>query len=209
MRKGFRKFPVLSVLSPILSTGLLAAALLGITGCSPTVMVEQDPQAGLPGNGSYAWGIASDHIAGDNNPRVNNDIIAAKVQQAIDTGFARRGYKLVDKTQAAWLVHYHAGLEKQTEVVSSPVYPSAPRVVCGAYRCTNVYDWGFYGPPESVTRTVTFHEGTLLVDIHDARTNKLVWRGTLSDEVNVNKPLDQTALQKAVDKLLLKLPAAH
>lgn len=200
MRKGF--------MTGIRSlSAWLAIATLGLAACSPTVMVEQDPQSGLPGPGTYAWGTSSDHIAGEGNPRVNNDIIAGKVQQAIDTGFANRGYKLVDKAQAAWLVHYHAGLEKQTQLVSEPMYPAAPRVVCGPYRCAGAYDWGFYGPPEAVTRTVTFHEGTLLVDIHDARTNKLVWRGTLSDEVNVNKPLDQEALQKALNKLFMKLPA--
>jgi|GEM_PF-6398744 len=188
-------------------TALFIAALLA--GCGPTVMVEQVPGAQLPGAGSYAWGTATDHIAGEQNPRVNNDIIADQVQQAITAGLAKRGYKLAEKAEAAWLVHYHAGLEKQTETVTDMSYPAAPRVVCGAYRCASAYGWGFYGPPEAMTRTVTFHEGRLLLDIHDTKTNKLVWRGTLSDEVNVNKPLNQQALQRAIDKLLLKLPAVH
>lgn len=187
---------------------LLAAVLL--TGCGPRVMVEQATGSQLPGAGTYAWGTATDHIAGEQNPRVNNDIIADKVQHAIVTGLGRRGYQQVSKSDAAWLVHYHAGLETQTQTITETTPPVAPRVVCGAYRCSTIYDWGFYGPPEAVTRTVTFHEGTLLLDIHDARTGKLVWRGTLSDEVNVNKPLSQSALQKAIDKLLEKLPeAAH
>lgn len=195
---------------PLLLKGLsalLAAALLA--GCGPRVMVEQAAGVQLPGAGTYAWGTAEDHIAGDQNPRVNNDIIADKVQHAINTGLGERGYTLTRKADAAWLVHYHAGLEKQTQTVTETQRVPVPRIVCGAYRCDTVYDWGFYGPPEAVTRTITFHEGTLILDIHDATTNKLVWRGTLSDEVNVNKALDQAALQKAINKLLEKLPAAH
>lgn len=186
-------------------TALLTAALMA--GCGPRMMVEQAPGAQLPGSGRYAWGTATDHIAGEQNPRVNNDIIAEQLQQAISNGLGRRGYTLADKANAAWLVHYHAGVEKQTATITEPLFINAPRVVCGVYHCTTVYGWGFYGPPEAVTRTITFHEGTLLLDIHDGKSNKLVWRGTLSDEVNINKPLNQEALHKAIDKLLEKLPA--
>lgn len=189
------------LLAPAVLTAVLLAA------CGPRIVVEQDPLAQLPGTGNYAWGTASDHIPGEDNPRVNNDIFASKVQNALDIGLAKRGYHAVDKNAAAWLVHYHAGIEKQTELVSEPVYPAAPRVFCGPYVCNSAYGWGFYGPPESITRTVTFHEGTLLVDIHDAKTNKLVWRGTLSDDINVNKPVDPVMLQRAIDKLFLMLPA--
>jgi hypothetical protein len=187
---------------------MLAASLLA--GCGPHILVEQSPTAHLPGNGIYAWGAASanEHIAGEENPRINNDIIAEKIQLAINTGLAQRGYRAGDKTTADWLVHYHAGLQKQTEQISEPLYQRPPHVFCNVYRCHTVNDWGFYGPPETITRTVTFHEGTLLLDIHDAKTGKLVWRGTLSDEVNINQPLNQSSLQKALDKMLQQLPLA-
>ncbi len=194
-------------MSPSLPKLLLPLAALLLSACGARVMVEQDPNAQLPGTGSYAWGAATDHIPGEDNPRINNDIIAAKVQAALDNGLAKRGYQQVPRNQAAWLVHYHAGLEQQTQQITEPLYPAAPRVVCGPYVCNNAYGWGFYGPPEAITRTVTFHEGTLILDIHDAKTNKLVWRGTVSNDVNVNRALDEVKLQQAVDKLLLKLPA--
>ncbi len=186
---------------------LLPLTALLLSACGPQLVVEQDPSAQLPGPGTYAWGVATDHLPGEDNPRINNDIIASKVQTALDSGLAKRGYQPAERGQAAWLVHYHVGLEKQTQLVTEPVYPAAPRVVCGPYACSSAYGWGFYGPPEAVTRTVTFNEGTLILDIHDAQTNKLVWRGTVSDDVNVNKPLNPVRLQQAVDKLLLKLPA--
>lgn len=186
---------------------LLSLSAIVIAACSTQVVVEQAADAQLPGPGTYAWGPATDHIPGEGNHRVNNDIIAAKVQNALDKGLAKRGYKAVDRSQAAWLVHYHAGIEQQTQLVTESMYPATPHLACGPYACGAGYGWGYYGPPEAVTRTVTFHEGTLILDIHDAKTNKLVWRGTVSKDVNVNKPLNEVILQQAVDKLLKKLPA--
>lgn len=182
----------------------LAIALLA--GCGPRVMVEMAPGTLLPGAGTYAWGTAEDRIAGEQNPRLNNDIMVEKVQLAISTGLGKRGYKTVEKSEAAWLVHYHVGLETQTQTITDTPYIAAPSIACGAYRCATISSWGYYGAPEASTRTVTFHEGTLLVDIHDAKTNKLVWRGTLSDDVNVNKPVDQSRLQSAIDRLFARLP---
>lgn len=186
---------------------LLGTLLLG--GCGPHILVEQDSTAGLPGNSHYAWGKATDSIPGENDTRINNDIITGKIKRAIDTGLARRGYKESSAEQADWLVHYHVGLQKQTQQVREPVFPPRTHVVCGPRRgCDTVYSWGYYGPPDTVTRTITYNEGTLLVDIHDARSNKLVWRGSLSNDVNLGKPLNEESLQKAIDELLLKLPAA-
>lgn len=186
----------------------LPLGCLLLASCGPRMLVEQSPESGLPGSGRYAWSASSDHIPGEENPRVNNDIFAATVQNVIDKALAKRGYSPTEKNQADWLVHYHASIQQETQLVSEPLFRSPPpRVVCGPHTCNSIYGWGFYGPPETVTRTVTFHEGTLILDIHDAKTNKLVWRGTVSDDVNVNRALNEVKLQQALDKLLLKLPA--
>lgn len=192
-----------------LTRPLLLGLTLLLAGCGPHILVEQDKTAGLPGNGHYAWDKGTDSIPGENNARIHNDIIHGKIQRAIDTGLQKRGYTPAAANQADWLVHYHVGLEKQTQQVREPVFPPRSHVVCRPRGgCDTYYTWGYYGPPDVVTRTITYHEGTLLLDIHDAKTNKLVWRGSLSDDVNVGKPLDEEGLQKAIDKLLLKLPTS-
>ncbi|MFN3587729.1 MAG: DUF4136 domain-containing protein [Moraxellaceae bacterium] len=188
---------------------LLPLLALLLAGCGPRLMVEQAPGAGLPGPATYAWSQARDRIAGEDHPRVANDITAELLRQAIDQGLATRGWR--PQENAAWHVHYHAGIEKRTEQVTEPARPRLPRLVCAApgHHCYETWDWGYWGPPEMNTRTITYHEGTLVIDIHDAGSGKLVWRGTLSNEIDLRSAIDPVRLQKAVDKLLLQLPAAR
>jgi len=42
------------------------------------------------------------------------------------------------------------------------------------------YGYGVAGPVSTTTRVVEYDEGTLVVDIWDAGTKELVWRGTAS-----------------------------
>jgi hypothetical protein len=185
---------------------LLPLLVLLLTGCGPRLMVEQTPGNSLPGNALYAWDKARDRIPGEDNPRLNNDIVADMLRHAIDTGLSLRGWQQ-GGSNPDWKVHFHAGIEKKKTEVSQASPPRLSRVVCRGKHCYETWDWGYWGPPELNTRTIEYHEGTLMIDIHDAGTGKLVWRGTLSDEVDIRAAIDPDKLQKAVDKLLLRLPA--
>lgn len=186
-------------LLPLLGFGLLLA------GCGPRLIVEKMPGVQLPGEGTYAWGKGNERIPGDNNPRVDNDIASRLIHQAVDNGLAKRGYRQTTDAPA-WAVHYHAGIERKSEVIREPTLPHIPRVICTDRQCVDVWDWGYWGPPEYSTRTIEYHEGTLIIDIHDARSNQLVWRGILSDQVNIEKAVNPEKLQSAVDRLLRELP---
>lgn len=194
--------------------GMAAIGAIFLLGaCAPTMVVEQAPDSGLPGNGLYVWDQAQDRIPGDDNPRVNNDIFAATVQQAVDQALRKRGYRPGAGTEADWRLHYHASIQSQTQQVTDTRYPPmgtvmAAPVACGPYGCRGLYGWGYYGPPETVSRSVTFHEGSLIIDIHNAKTNKLVWRGSLARDVDVNQPINPVKLQQLLDRLLRQLPAA-
>ena len=67
--------------------------------------------------------------------------------------------------------------------------------------------WGGYygmsaGPVSTTTRVVEYTMGTLVVDIWDAATKELVWRGEVTDSLsdsNVEK--NQKTVVKAISKL--------
>jgi len=66
--------------------------------------------------------------------------------------------------------------------------------------------WGYYGygsmgPVSSTTRQVEIQHGTLVVDIWDAGTEELVWRGTVTDVMSG----DQEKIEKTVTKAISKL----
>lgn len=148
----------------------------------------------------------SDRLPGDDNPHVNNEIISSMLNTAITLGMQKRGYAETPADNAAWLVSYNIGLQKKTSVVQEPLnYP--PRLICTRYRGCFYDDFGWwYGGPLYVTRTVRFDESTIMINLRDAKTHKLVWRGFLSQEVNLGKDLQAGKLQQAVDAVLGKLP---
>jgi hypothetical protein len=63
------------------------------------------------------------------------------------------------------------------------------------------YGYGSIGPTSSTTRAVEINHGTLVVDIWDAASEELVWRGTVTDVM----PDDQAKAEKLVKKAITKL----
>lgn len=65
--------------------------------------------------------------------------------------------------------------------------------------------WGYYGyggPVSTTTRQVEIQRGTLVVDIWDAATEELVWRGMVSDVMPDDQEKAERMVTKAIDKLI-------
>ena len=67
--------------------------------------------------------------------------------------------------------------------------------------------WGWGGGVGTVT-TQEYTVGTLVVDIYDTSTKKLLYRGTASDEVGSTAKKDQEKMEKATNKLFYNFPPA-
>jgi hypothetical protein len=68
------------------------------------------------------------------------------------------------------------------------------------------YHWGEWGGGPGFTAN-TYTQGTLFVDLIDARTHNVVWRGTASAVADHPDNPDEQKLGAAVDKVMSKLPA--
>ena len=66
--------------------------------------------------------------------------------------------------------------------------------------------YGYGGPLSSTTTIRRYTRGTLVVDIWDARTKQLVWRGTASDTVSADPEKNDKRVRKALEKLFEKYP---
>jgi len=64
------------------------------------------------------------------------------------------------------------------------------------------------GNAGAATATTTVHSGQLVLDMYDAKTEKLVWRGVVSNSINADAKPDkkQKHMDKAVEKLLKGYP---
>ena len=66
--------------------------------------------------------------------------------------------------------------------------------------------FGGGGFGEATTTTETYKVGTLVVDLFDTKTKKLVWRGSSSDTLSNNSNKNIKNLDEGVEKMFKKFP---
>jgi len=122
-----------------------------------------------------------------------NSLSRDRVTNAINSELAAAGYSAVD-ADPDFQVAYHGGSENKIEV-SNWGYAYGQR---GAY----------YGASRSSVDVYQYQEGSLIIDIVDTKTHKLVWRGTARKVLDTNPtPEERTAtINAAVAKILEAFP---
>jgi hypothetical protein len=65
---------------------------------------------------------------------------------------------------------------------------------------------GFGGFGDATTTTETYQVGTLVVDLFDAKTKTLIWRGSASDTLSNNADKNTKNLDKGVQKMFGHFP---
>ena len=121
-----------------------------------------------------------------------NPIMEPAVQKEIEDGLVAKGWKKAPEGQADATVLIHGATQQKHEV--STFYS-------GGY---GGYAWRGMGT--STTTAYAYTEGTLVVDIFDAKTKKLVWRGSAKDELKKKQEDREKQLEKAGQKLFKKFP---
>ncbi len=154
-----------------------------LTGCSSIdVSTNFDADNDFTGYKTFAW--MKEDTSG--KEYAYDGPLDEQIRSAVDTQLESSGLTRADGP-ADVLVVYHAGGEQQVEAADWG---------SGGW-------WGRGGGEEN-----TYHKGTLIVDLVDAATRKLVWRGTatraLSEEPSPGTQKD--TIDKAVEKMFKKYP---
>jgi hypothetical protein len=130
----------------------------------------------------------------------NNPLGEKRVLAEIQQGLAEKGWvPVTDDAKADAIVVLHGATEKQK---------SLNTFYSGGY---GGYGWrgGWGGAGMGGTSTTTVDEytvGTLVVDIFNAKTKQLVYRGTATDELSNKPEKNAKKLAKASDKLFKDFP---
>jgi len=128
----------------------------------------------------------------------NNPLSEKRVLAVIQAAPTEKGWTATtDDAKADAVVVLHGATEKQK---------SLNTFYSGGY---GGYGWrgGWGGGMSSSTTTVDeYTVGTLVVDIFDAKTKALVYRGTASDEISNKPEKNAKKLAKASDKLFKDFP---
>jgi len=174
---------------------LVAAALAASagSGCATAMNVGSHVREGLDITQyrTYDWGPADALPTGD--PRLDaNPFFQDHVQGAVEKQFAARGIARVTTGTPDVLVHYHASIDTRIDVNRT----ERAYLECQGAGCAG---W-----------TIEYEAGTLVLDIVDARTNSLIWRGWARESVEgVLGHDDRMAeqIRKAVGRIFERFPA--
>jgi len=168
------------------------AVLALLVGCAGIqVSSDWDPEFDFSRARSFTW-LAGPH--GESaDLRATNELIDGRIREAIDAELMRRGYQKVEGSPDL-LVGYHLAFEKKMSVTSVNSYYG--------------YDpyWGPAGHWE--TRIREYDVGTLVIDVVEAGSNELVWRGWGKGRVRENSSPAQSIadIRAAVSKILERFP---
>lgn len=166
----------------------VATAVLGLSlaACAGSMRIESDFDATTDFSQyrTYTW-AGEQRITGD--PRLDNPLLDARIRSAIDQQLTAIGLRQASGS-ADLGVRYHAVLDDRVRVDTYREYYT------GVFRQTSM--------------TTEYTEGTLVLDLYDAKSNKLVWQGSAEAEVHLdNSPeLQSTRINEAVRKMLEGYP---
>jgi hypothetical protein len=189
----------------------ILALLVGVSACSPKVNVEQRANVNFSKYRTFDFADTEVKTSGDRNPLLRSSITQDRIKQAIADELAKRGLRQVENNPD-FLVTTHTFVE-QAERTVYDTYPGPnytyPYAVGYRGRFLPINYGSWYTPAYySAPRTEQYREGTLVLDFIDAKTNNLVWRGSMADPVDDPGRLG-SEFSKAAKEILDKFPIAE
>jgi Domain of unknown function (DUF4136) len=173
-----------------------------MTSCSSTAHIEKDRHTDFSQYKTFAW---IDHNSGKKG-KVNN-LEEQNVHDAVSKELLEAGWKEAGNNPDV-VVSYDVLIEKGTRRQSDPVYsPSASRLYFNPYTRrygTIFYPSQFWGYRDY---NVPVREGTLTITMSDANTDKTVWQGWTTDDVD-SKYLTRREIQSSVKSIFRKFDIA-
>jgi len=180
-------------------------AMLGIVilaGCASSTHIEKDETVNFSRYKTFTW------LHGDEGKLENqSDLAETKIRNAVSKEFEKIGWK-ESKNKPDVLLDYDVLVERSSKKENDPVY-SQPysRLIYNPYtrRYATIYYPSQFLGYDSYEKVIK--EGTVTVTMIDAKTDKTVWQGWTTGEVN-SKNLTNKEIQKAVASIFKKAELA-
>jgi len=170
---------------------LAAVALMSLAGAAARaqdVKVDYDKDANFSHIKTFSIDIAT---------KWGNPLSEKRVLTEITQGLTEKGWALAEAGKADAVVVLHGATSKEK---------SLNTFYSGGYGGYGWRGWGAGGMGTATTTVSEYMVGTLVVDIFDAKTKQLLFRGTAQDELSDKPEKNQKKLAKASDKLFKDFP---
>jgi hypothetical protein len=174
----------MKIFHPALSLGtVLAVALLsGCATSAPKVQTHADTAVTYDNYKSFAM-VYTSNLPVASNPAITPALIR-EIRAEMESAFVAKGLVKTQQPGADLLVYLHGGLQQKIDIQDAAFAPARFGV--------RGYDIDQY------------QEGTILIDVVDARTRALVWRGSIVGEVT-DKP-EPEKIKAAVGAVVARYP---
>ena len=177
---------------------VLAGAAILLNSCGTSAHIEKDQNTDLRNYKTYTW------VDKENSEKMKNAIAAQNLKSTAIEELQKNGWREVNSNPDL-LLSYDLLVEKGVREQNDPVY-SRPysRVYYNPYTRrygTIYYPSQFLGYDDY---TVPVKEGTVSISMVDAKTDKTVWQGWTTDELNSNH-FTSKEVQRNVKIILKKL----
>ena len=182
------------------------ASVFVLASCSSTAHIEKDDDADFSRYKTFAW-IDKDGEGKEDLNR-NNDLTEQKIRNAVNKELEKNsGWREV-KNRPDVMLSYDVLVERSTKESTNPVYSNPySRVVYNPYtrRYTTIYYPSRFQGYERDERLIK--EGTVTISMIDTKTDKTVWQGWTTDEVN-SKNLTTKEIQGSIRSIFKKFDVA-
>ena len=170
--------------------GVVVAATIAVGCATLKVSSHVDPAVNFTQFATFDWGPADALPTGD--PRLdNNPFFRDYLMGAVERQLMARGYRRATDDRPQLLIHYHANVTQRFEVhgMEPSNYP-------------NCY-------PNCEPSVAEYEEGTIVIDIVNAATDAVVWRGWAQDNVRgliENQDRMQRQLTRSMERVFERFP---
>jgi hypothetical protein len=166
-------------------SALFFVAMLG-AAFAQQVKTDFDHQTNFSQYKTYSW----------QEIKSANSLWDTRIKNAVDAQLAAKGWNRVDNGGDVAIV---AIATTQTQRSLQTFYDGF-----GGGWGWRRFGGGGFG--ESTTTEQDYKEGTLVVDMYDAKNKQLIWRGSAEDTLSSKADKNEKNLDKGVAKMLKKFP---
>ncbi len=178
---------------------LLLFFTLILAGCASTKVYHEGaiPEKFSEIKATYGWFKGN---SPSTDIRVNNSTVTTLIQQSVDNQLSGRGYKRVEPEQADYLISWFGSIREEVKEIAISQYYSS-------------YGYGslagmLYQQSDDGKLIKKFSRGTLVLDVIDPGSKKVLWRGSATNTIRKNMSDKDRAMyiDISVKEILKTLP---
>jgi len=157
---------------------------LTVASFAQQVKTDYDHNANFGEYKTYSW----------QKVQTRDPLLVERIKDAVNTALSAKGWTQVDSGGQVSVVAMEITRNQQT---LNTFYDGFG----GGWRWRGMGGFG-----DATTTTETYQVGTLVVDLFDANTKTLIWRGSSSDTLSNNAEKNTKNLDKGVQKMFEHFP---